>query len=125
MRDLSGERALVQALDIALRQNINGALHEDLDEVRNPRAHFIAHRAIRRDGGRNRDHAVAREQLTDKADAPDVFVAVLLAEAQSFGEMRANYVAIQHLYPGPLLAQPQFQRARNRALARAAHAREP
>ena len=38
---------------------------------------------------------------------------------------KEQFFAIQHFNPRPLLAQPQLQRARDRALARAAHAGEP
>src|SRR5262249_25044751 len=69
--------------------------------------------------------AIAGKQLAHKADAADVDVAILLAEAEAFGEMSPHDIAIEHFHFGSLLPQTQLQRARNRALARAAHPGEP
>ena len=91
--------------DVALDQHFHWALHIDFDEIRNPRAHFVAHLAIRGDGRGDGDHAVARQQLADEADAADVLIAVFLAEAQAFRKMGPHYVAIEHLHPGAELAQ--------------------
>ena len=65
-----------------------------------------AHFAIRRDGGRDGDHAVARKQLADESDAADIFIAVLAAEAQAFGKMRPHDVAVEQLHLRARRAQP-------------------
>jgi len=38
----------------------------------------------------------------DEADAPYVHVTVLFAESQSFGQMSANHIAIEHCHPAAL-----------------------
>ncbi len=37
------------------------------------------------------------KQSANKSDATDIFVAVFLTEAEPFGEVRANYVAVEYL----------------------------
>jgi len=46
---------------------------------------------------------VAHDFRGHKADTPYVQVTVLFAESQSFGQMSANHVTIEHCHPAALL----------------------
>src|SRR5262249_31496818 len=100
VRNLSGERLFVQPFDVACSQDVDRALHVDFYEIRDAGANLLAHRAVGRDSGGDRDSAVAGQQLADEADTADVFVAVVFAEAQSLGKMRPDDVAVEHFHPG-------------------------
>ena len=69
------------------------------------RAHLVADLAVGRDRGRDRDDAVAREQIADVADAADVGVAVFLGKAQALGEVGADFVAVEDFDAMTALAQ--------------------
>src|SRR5260370_1172000 len=47
--------------------------------------------------GRDRDSAAARDQPRHVADPPDVGVTVCFGEAQAFGKVRTDLVAVEHL----------------------------
>ena len=55
----------------------------NLDEIADSPLHFFARLAVRRDGGNNNDDAVTCEQFRNKADAADIGIAVLAAEAEA------------------------------------------
>src|SRR5262249_38803117 len=101
------------------------ALDVHFDENADALAHLVAHRAIGRDGRRDRDHTVARQQLADETDAADVLVTVFFAEAQPLREVSAHQVAIQDFDLGAERAEALFQQIRNGALACARHPGEP
>ena len=69
-------------------------------------AHFVAHVAIRRNRRRDRDHAIARQQIADVADPPDIDVAIFLRKPESLGEIGADFVAIEDF--DAMLALAQF-----------------
>ena len=69
--------------------------------------------------------AVAREHLAHPADAADIRVAVFLAEAQPFAQVRPHDVPVQHFHLQPSSAQFGFYDLRYCALARPGQAREP
>src|SRR5262249_50257040 len=72
-------------------------VHEDLDEAIRPdhRPPLVARRPVRADRRAHRDAAVADDLGGHEADAKDVGVAVLLAEAEPAREMRADHVAVE------------------------------
>ena len=55
----------------------------------------VAVGAVRADEARNGDGAAVGEELGDLGDAPDVFFAVLGAEAEVFVQAEADVVAVQ------------------------------
>src|SRR5581483_9075801 len=95
--DLAAEGLLIEALDVAPLQLLDAALGVDLDEVADESAVLVADIAVGRDRGRDDGDAVAGEEVGDEADAEDVGVAVLLAEAEAFAEVGADDVAVQDL----------------------------
>src|SRR5262249_38731137 len=94
-------------------------------EVRDAFLHFFARLAIRRNGGDHDNHAVAREQLGDEADAADVGIAVLAAETKALREIGANDIAIQEFGFGLRVAEAFHELIRDSALPRSRHAGEP
>lgn len=115
--NLAGQGLLVEPLDIALDEGLERAMGVDLDEVLDLGADPVAGLAVGRYGGRDGNYAVTAQNLADEADAANVDVAVLLAETETFGEMRANHVAIQNLHLGAERAQPVFQDGADRGFA--------
>ncbi len=97
MVDLPGERSLVQPLDVALREHLDGAADVDLDEPADASAHLRARVLVRGDGRGDGNHAIAGEQLRDETDAPDVDVAILFAEPEAGAERLTNLIAVEHL----------------------------
>ena len=86
----------VHALDVALLADVDRRAAIDLDEVSlGHLAGLVADRPVRADDRAERGAAVLGDQAGDVADAPDVRVAVFLAEAQALGEVRADLVAVQ------------------------------
>src|SRR5262249_25043767 len=69
----------------------------DLDEVLDQRAALVARLAVRGDRGHDRRDAVSREEVRHEPDPQDVRVAVLLREAEPFGEVRPDDVAVEEL----------------------------
>src|SRR5262247_2392916 len=88
--NLSSKRLSVQALRIALDEDVERAFHIHLNKTRDPSARFVPDRSIWRDGRDDRDHAVARQQFTDEGDAPDVLVPIFLAEPETLRQSRSN-----------------------------------
>src|SRR5262249_35167304 len=68
---------------------------------------------------------VAREELRDVADAADVGVAVLLAEAEALAERRAELVAVEQLDAHAALEQIVLDALGERRLAGAGEPGEP
>ncbi len=85
---------------IPRNQNVERTLRINLDEVRDLGSDLIANHPVGRNGRANGDHTVAREQFALQADAADVGIAVFLGEAETFGEVRAYYIAIKKLHLG-------------------------
>ena len=103
--DLAGQRLFVEAFHVALDQFVDGAAHEHFEKALMVAAHLVAHLAIRRNRGGNRNHAVARQQIADVADAPDVDVAIFLGKAEAFGEIGADFVAVEDFDAMSAIAQ--------------------
>ena len=116
--DLAGKRLLVQALDVALREHVDGAAHVDLDEPADAPAHLCARVLVRGDGGGDGDDAVARQQLRNESDAPDVDVAILFAESEPGAERLTNLVAVEHLDAQAALDATRSQRAVRSSICR-------
>ena len=128
LRDLAGERLLVEALRVAADALLERRRDVDLDEVADGLARRLARRLVRRDGRDEHGHAVAREQVRDEGDARDVEVAVLAREAEALREMRADEVAVEELDLAAACArgaQLAGEGVGDRALAGAREAGEP
>ena len=89
--------SLVQPLDVTLREHVDGAVDIDLDEAADATAHLGPSVLVRRDRRSDRDHAVAREQLRDEADAADIDVAILFGESEPGTERLTDLVAVEDL----------------------------
>ena len=85
----------------------------------------VAVLAVRRDEGRQRDHAGVDEQLADFADAADVFRAVFGAKPEVLVEAHADVVAVEHHRVLAHLVEQVIDGVGDRALAGAGKAREP
>jgi len=68
----------------------------------------LAKRPVGRDRRGDSDDAVAGEQVTDKADAPNVGVAILFAEPQALAQIGADDIPIQYLDLVTLVAKLGF-----------------
>mmetsp|Transcript_12253 Transcript_12253/g.30884 ORF Transcript_12253/g.30884 Transcript_12253/m.30884 type:complete len:200 (+) Transcript_12253:249-848(+) len=125
--DLTRACSLVQALGVALLAHLDGDLHEHLQEValRHTLTHLHAVRLVRRDEAHKSDGAVLSKKLGHLANAADVLLAVRRAEAQVLVQAVAHVIAVQVDSKAALRRQHVLQRARHRALAAAAEAREP
>src|ERR1035437_911667 len=119
-REVSGPRFAVQALGIARLADFQRGVDIYLDEVADGSAHLVPHVAVRRDGRRQRNHAVARQQARYEADAADVLVAILAREAQALAEVLAHRVAIQQFQAASARGEPLIHGAAERGLARCA-----
>src|SRR5437667_4137195 len=106
--DLAFVYQFVQPFDVALPAHFDGTFDVDLDKGANLFSCPLARLAIRGDGCRDADHAVARQQSAHKGDAFDVGVTVLAAETQSFGEMGAHAITIEDLDVAPSRFEPLF-----------------
>src|SRR5690606_25650318 len=89
------------------------------------RADFVANGLVRGDRGGHGDHAVARQQAANEADATNVGVAVFLAEAESLGEVRANDVAVENLNLGTAVFELLLKNVGDGGLARTGQTGEP
>src|SRR5207245_3915705 len=123
--DLAGDRLAVKAFDVALDERVQRAAGEDLDEVGRLAAHLIAHVTVGGDRRGDRNSSAPRDQARYVADATDVGVAVLLGEAQSFGEVGTDLVAVEQLGVAPATRELRLERGRDRGFARAGQPREP
>jgi hypothetical protein len=72
-----------------------------------------------------RDSAVSHDLGGHEADAPDVGVAVFLAEAQALRQVRAHHVAVEHGDVAPALQEKGGEDLRGGGLAGAAQPGEP
>src|SRR5262249_38863759 len=118
--DLARERTLVQALDVALDEAVEGGADVDLDETPDAGVDLVAHLAAGRDRGDEDDNAIARQELGDEADAPDVGVTVFLAESEPLAEVLADDVAVEDLDGQAAGLELGGERGRDRRLARSA-----
>jgi hypothetical protein len=125
MVDLAGEGSLVQSLDVALREHVDRAADIDLDEATDSPAHLCPRVLVRRDGGGDGDHTIAREQLRHESDAADVDVAVFLAEAQPRAERLPHLVAVEDLDIETAPAKLSRDPLADRRFAGSGKAREP
>ena len=124
--DFAAKRFCVQAFAVALDELVDRAADVDLDERRFMRAtDFVADVAIRRDGGADRDDAVARQQSSDEADAANVRVAIFLGESQSFAQVRAHLIAVENLDASAARHEALADALRERRFPGAGQAGEP
>ncbi len=123
--DLAGQRLFVEALDVALDQFVDRASHVHFEEALVIAPHLVAHVAVGRNRRGDRDHAVARQQMADVADAPDVGVAIFLGKPESLGKIGADFVAVEDFDAMRALAQFFGGQIRERRFSRAGQARKP
>src|SRR6266542_2981620 len=123
--DHPGQRLGVQTLHVTLGAGRDRRGHVHLHEVAHRGAHPVARLPVRRDGGDHHHHAVLGELARDVADAGDVGVPVLVAEAQLLAEVGTDLVAVEHLDAVPALEQTGRERAGDRGLARAGQPGQP
>ena len=97
--DLPAQGFLVEPLDVAPSQLLDGAAHVDFHEVADLRAGLAPRLLVRRDGRADHRHAVARQQRAHESDAQDVGITVFPGEAQAPGEMGAHDIAVKDLDP--------------------------
>src|SRR5579884_3842112 len=95
--DLAFVNELIQAFHIALAADFEGTSDVYLDKVPNFFARPLACLAVRGNSGRDGNHAIAGQQATDESDALDIGIAVLAAKTQTFAQVCAHDIAIQHL----------------------------
>jgi len=88
-------------------------------------ATLLTNRLVRRNGGADGDHTVAREQIADEADAANVDIAILFTKAQPLAKIGANDVAIQNFNSIATLFELGFQQIRECALAGTGKTGEP
>ena len=125
-RDFAAQRLAVQALDVPPDQLVERAVGEDFDKRRLVlAAHFLAQLPVRRDGRRDGDDAVSRQQARDEPDPADVGVAIFAREGQPLAEVLPDFVAVQDFHAMAARAQLVADGGRKRRLAGAGHAREP
>eukprot|EP00955_Chlamydomonas_euryale_P044728 352958-Chlamydomonas_euryale.AAC.13 len=115
---LARARLLVQAFGISLFAHGDGDLHVHLDKLAclQPRAHRVAVRPVRADEADESQQARVREELGDLADAADVLLSIVGAEAQIFVQAVTDVVAVEQRRQSPLLRQRVLKRARHRRL---------
>lgn len=118
--DLAGARLLVQALGVALLDDLQGRVDEDLHEaearLRMELARERAVRAVRRDERGHGDAARVRKELRDLADAADVLVARALVEAEVLVQPEAHVVTVEAVAEAVLVQQVLLERARDGGL---------
>src|SRR5919112_317232 len=119
------ESLLVEALHVALGCNLEGYVHEDLDEVYDPAPHLVAGLLVRRDRRDYHRDAVAGEQIGHEAYAQHVYVAVVPGEAQAFGQIGAHDISVEDLYPEAPLFELVLDDLAHSGLASSREASEP
>ena len=114
--NLAPPRPGVHALCVTPLANLDGRVNEDFDETLGSHhaAHFVARRAVRTHRRADGDAAVAHDLGRDEADASDVRVAVVPAEAQAFRQVRANHVAVEQRHAATVFEQEHGQNFRGR-----------
>ena len=119
----------VQPLGVALLADLNGDVHEHLDEVGVARRVDVAGQLavlhVRRDERHDGDDAGVREQLGHFGHAADVLRAVLGGEPHVAVEPGADVVAVQHVAELAGVHERALQRVRHGALAGAAEPGHP
>ena len=116
----------VQAFHVALFANFDGSIHINFDEVFTDKfSGFFAGRTVGTDGGAHHRAAVAGDFTSHKTDTDDVGIAVFLAEAKTFAQMRADNVPIQDGRFSAVLKQQFGQNLGGGAFARSAQTGEP
>src|SRR5205807_481009 len=98
--DLTAERLLVQALDVAACTLVDRRLDVDLDELAvllDQLTSMPARFLVRRDRADEHRGAMAGQSRGDPADSLDVRVPVLLRETEPLREVRPDDIAVQVL----------------------------
>src|SRR5437588_7723917 len=99
--DFACVHELIESLDIALTADIDGTLDINLDKIADFSTCPFACFAVRGNGGRDTNHPIAGQQVTDKSDALDVGIAILAAETEALTQMGAHNISVQHLNVTP------------------------
>src|SRR5208337_4137580 len=97
-------RFSIQSLWVSLLADLYGSIDIDLDEAAffHHMAHLIANCQIGADCRTYDKAAMTHDFRCYETNAPYVHVAVFFAESQSFGQMSANHITIQHRHPAAL-----------------------
>jgi len=66
-------------------------------ESSNLPAHLLTSGPIRRNGRNQHYHAVARQQLRDEPNPPDILIASILGESEVFAETLAHLIPVKVL----------------------------
>src|SRR5208283_3794229 len=105
-------RFSIQSLRVSPLTNLYGSIDVDLDEAAffHHMAHLIANRQIGADCRTYDKAAVTHDFRCYETNAPYVYVTVFFAESQSFGQMSANHITIEHRHPAALLEDQAYQR---------------
>src|SRR5581483_8910660 len=126
--DLAGERLRVEPVDVTARALLERGRDVNLDE-RPERldqlARALPRLAVGRDRRREHGAALARQPRGDPADPLDVRVPVLLREAETLGEVRADGVAVEVLDDEAAPVELRPDHVGDRRLARPRQAGEP
>ena len=99
--DLPGHGLAVEPLGVALFQDLQGAVAEDLDVVGKELPVQGPGRLVRGDGRHHADDVVLVQEVGDEPDPANVDVPVRLGEAQTLGKVHADDVPVQDLGPEP------------------------
>jgi hypothetical protein len=86
---------------------------------------FFADGAIRPDRGRDSNYGISRQRVIDKADSPNVLIAVPFTEAEALRKTRSHDVTVENFDFRSPAAQALFQKIRDRARAYSGHSCEP
>src|SRR6266850_2831767 len=97
----------INPLWISLLTNLQRCINKDFNKpvCSDHVADLVARSAIRTDSGANRHAAMSHNFCRNKADAPDVCIAIFLTEAQTFRKMSADDISIQQGYLAAMLEQ--------------------
>jgi len=111
-------RLNIQSLGISLFADLYGSIDIDLDEAAffHHTAHLIAGSPIGTDCRAHDNAAMTHDFRCYEANSLYVQVTVLFAESQSFRQMSANHVTIEHCNAAALLKDQPFQRLGSRGL---------
>ena len=125
--DLAAAGLGVHALRVPPLADLEGRVDVDQDEtvVTDHGAALVAGRLVRAHGGADHRAVMTDDLRGDEADAADIGVAVLLAEPEALGQVRADDVAVQQGDGPPPLQQHDHQGFRDRGLAGPAEPGEP
>ena len=123
--DLSATRLLVESLDVSLLAHRQRAVDIHFKEAADELARALPRPAVRRDRGRDRDHARPVLEQREVRDPPDILVAVFPREPEPRRQPRPDLVAVQDHDRKAAGPDPRLEEAGQGALPRRGQAGEP